>query len=173
MSYRELRQRIRQAERQKLSTLKWDIAVQNKFSIPFSCLVFALLAPALGIRSHRGSGSIGMGIAILIGFAYYVVWNYLANLADQGGICPLLGRLASQLSHRRRRPHPHLPRPAVNRLPPSSHQPLAHGPPPQPLLPIATYGLLTVATIPISPAVQPRSCYWRHASFRYPRGKQV
>ena len=88
MSYRQLKQRIRQAERQKLSTLKWDIAVQNKFSIPFSCLVFALLAPALGIRSHRGSGSIGMGIAILIGFAYYVVWNYLANLAEQGGISP-------------------------------------------------------------------------------------
>jgi lipopolysaccharide export LptBFGC system permease protein LptF len=30
-----------------------------------------------------------MGIAILIGFAYYVVWNYLAVVAQQGGIAPV------------------------------------------------------------------------------------
>ena len=51
--------------------------------------MFSLIAPPLGIRSHRGSSSIGMGIAILIGFGYYVVWHYLSAVAQQGHLSPL------------------------------------------------------------------------------------
>ena len=50
--------------------------------------MFALIAPPLGMRSHRGSSSIGMGIAIMIGFGYYVVWHYLSAVAQQGAITP-------------------------------------------------------------------------------------
>jgi len=89
MTYRELKQYIAEAKKSQHPIVKLELALHHKFSIPFACLVFALLAPALGMRSHRGSGSIGMGIAILIGFAYYVVWNYLAALAGQGGIAPV------------------------------------------------------------------------------------
>lgn len=88
MTYRELREYIRDALRQNKPTMELELGLQHKFSIPFACLVFALIAPPLGMRSHRGSSSIGMGIAILIGFGYYVVWHYLSAVATQGALSP-------------------------------------------------------------------------------------
>jgi len=88
MTYRELREYIRDALRQSKPTVDLELKLHHKLSIPFACFVFALIAPPLGMRSHRGSSSIGMGIAILIGFGYYVVWHYLSAVANQGGISP-------------------------------------------------------------------------------------
>ena len=88
MTYRELREYIRYALRQDRPTVELELTLHHKFSIPFACLVFALVAPPLGMRSHRGSSSIGMGIAVLIGFAYYVVWHYLSAVAQQGLLSP-------------------------------------------------------------------------------------
>lgn len=88
MTSQELRAQIREKAAQGQPTVNLELTLFHKFSIPFASLVFALLAPALGMRSHRGSGSIGMGLAILIGFGYYIVWNYLAVAARQGAITP-------------------------------------------------------------------------------------
>jgi len=88
MTYRELRERIRDALGQAQPTVQLELKLHHKLSIPFACFVFALIAPPLGVRSHRGSSSIGMGIAILIGFGYYVVWHYLSAVAQQGYISP-------------------------------------------------------------------------------------
>jgi len=88
MTYRELREHIRYLLRHHQPAADLRLALQHKLSIPFACLVFALLAPPLGMRSHRGSSSLGMGIAILIGFAYYVIWNCLKLVAEQGSFPP-------------------------------------------------------------------------------------
>jgi len=88
MTYRELRQYIRYALRQDRATAELELTLYQKLSIPFASLVFALIAPPLGMRSHRGSSAIGMGLAIMIGFAYYVVGNYLAVMAQQGALSP-------------------------------------------------------------------------------------
>ncbi|MFB3883234.1 MAG: LptF/LptG family permease [Armatimonadota bacterium] len=88
MTYRELRELIRDALRQNKPTVDLELKLHHKLSIPFACFVFALIAPPLGVRSHRGSSSIGMGIAILIGFGYYVVWHYLSAVASQGALSP-------------------------------------------------------------------------------------
>jgi lipopolysaccharide export system permease protein len=85
MSYQELKGYIADALRAHQPTTEAELLLHHKLSIPFACLVFALVAPPLGMRSHRGSSSIGLGIAILVGFAYYVLWNYLAIVARQGG----------------------------------------------------------------------------------------
>jgi len=88
MTYRELRAYIGDVLRQNKPTVALELKLHHKFSIPFACFVFALIAPPLGMRSHRGSSSIGMGIAIMIGFGYYVVWHYLSAVAQQGAITP-------------------------------------------------------------------------------------
>jgi len=88
MTYSKLKERIRLALERHEPTIELELSLHHKFSIPFACLVFALVAPALGARSHRGSSSIGMGIAILIGFGYYVVWHYLSAVAQQGHLTP-------------------------------------------------------------------------------------
>ncbi len=89
MTYRELQQHVRQLTQQGRKSTELELTLYHKLSIPFASLVFALIAPPLGIRSHRGSSSIGMGIAILIGFGYYVVWHYLSAVAQQGHLSPL------------------------------------------------------------------------------------
>ena len=89
MTYRELQQRIRFILRQHRPARDLEVLLHQKFAIPFACLVFALIAPPLGMRSHRGSSAIGLGVAILIGFAYYVVGNYLAIVAQQGHLSAL------------------------------------------------------------------------------------
>lgn len=89
MTYRELREYIRLAIHQQRPTAQLELTLHHKVSLPFACLVFALVAPPLGMRAHRGSSAIGMGLAILLGFAYYVVWNYLSILAQQGALAPL------------------------------------------------------------------------------------
>lgn len=88
MTYQELRGYVKHLLRQGREVTKLQLTLYHKLSIPFASLVFALIAPPLGMRSHRGSSSLGMGIAILIGFAYYVVWNYLAVVAQQGHLSP-------------------------------------------------------------------------------------
>ncbi len=88
MTYRELREHIGHALGQDRPTIDLELKLHHKVSIPFACFVFALIAPPLGMRSHRGSSSIGMGIAILIGFGYYVVWHYLSVVAQQGHLTP-------------------------------------------------------------------------------------
>jgi lipopolysaccharide export system permease protein len=84
LTSQEIKQIIRAALRENRPVVKLELALQRRFAIPFASLVFALIAPALGIRSHRGSSSIGLGLAILIGFGYYVLWNYLSVAAEQG-----------------------------------------------------------------------------------------
>ncbi len=88
MTYRELRDYIRYALSHRLPTTVLELTLYQKLAIPFASLVFALIAPPLGMRSHRGSSAIGLGIAILIGFGYYVIWNYLSIVAQQGALAP-------------------------------------------------------------------------------------
>ncbi len=88
MTYWELREYIRYALEQQRETVKLEITLHQRFSIPFACFVFALIAPPLGMRSHRGSSAIGMGVAIMIGFGYYVLWHYLAAVAQRGYVSP-------------------------------------------------------------------------------------
>ncbi len=89
MTYEELKTYIGYTAQQGKAIASLELALHHKLSIPFASLVFVLIAPPLGLRSHRGSGSIGMGLAILIGFGYYVIWNYLAIVAQQGSLAPL------------------------------------------------------------------------------------
>jgi lipopolysaccharide export system permease protein len=89
MTYRELREYIRYMLRQRLPTTELELTLQQKLAIPLASLVFALIAPPLGLRSHRGGSAIGLGIAILIGFAYYVVAMYLSQAAVQGHLTAL------------------------------------------------------------------------------------
>jgi len=66
-----------------LEVWKW-----NKLSVPLSCLVFALLAAPLGIRPHRSSSSVGLGLSILVILIFYVAGRYTWNLALNGTLMP-------------------------------------------------------------------------------------
>ena len=68
-----------------------DVDRWNKLSLPLSSLVFALLAAPLGIRPHRSTSSVGLGMSILVILLYWMVWHYTSSLAVQGNLDPVIG----------------------------------------------------------------------------------
>lgn len=65
-----------------------DLSVQwhQKLSVPFASLVFALVGVSLGLRPHRSSNAIGLGLSILIIFLYYVVMFVSMALGQTGTV---------------------------------------------------------------------------------------
>ena len=63
----------------------------NRIALPLSSLIFAMIAAPLGIRPHRGSSSVGLGLSVLLILLYYIVWNYGCNLAVNGAMPPFIG----------------------------------------------------------------------------------
>ncbi len=87
MTITELRARIAELERQKISTHNAVMEIQKKFSIPVACLVFALLGVATGLTNRKDGklASFVLGIGVI--FAYYVIM-WTAQSAAKGGMVP-------------------------------------------------------------------------------------
>ncbi len=68
-----------------------DLSVQwhQKLSIPFASLVFALVGASLGLRPQRASNALGLGLSILIIFAYYVAMFVSMALGQSGLLDPV------------------------------------------------------------------------------------
>ncbi len=67
------------------------IEVHKKFSIPLSCIFFALLALPLGIKSHRSVKSRGFAIGIIIVSSYYLLRIGGEALVETGRLTPAVG----------------------------------------------------------------------------------
>jgi lipopolysaccharide export system permease protein len=59
------------AEVQDRSLQIWKLEFHQKFSIPFSCLPFVLLAFPLGLYTKRSGKSVGFGIGLFITILYW------------------------------------------------------------------------------------------------------
>jgi lipopolysaccharide export system permease protein len=90
LSLRELRAVItkkREAgERVNAELSEWH----RRFSLPFSCIVFALIALPLSIRPAWGFRSHGFAISIAIIVAYYVLLTVGETLGKKGSLPPAL-----------------------------------------------------------------------------------
>ena len=90
MSISELKQRIKDSEK-----IKWQKAVaeaqvelSKRFSIPLTCILFAIVGVPLGITSRRSGKSGGFISAVFIILIYYVSLVLLQNLGRTGKINP-------------------------------------------------------------------------------------
>lgn len=63
----------------------------QKLALPFSCLVFGLFGIPLGVRPHRTSTSIGLGLSLVFILLYYVLMTLGRALGENGTLTPLLG----------------------------------------------------------------------------------
>ncbi|MBN3032888.1 MAG: LptF/LptG family permease [Candidatus Saganbacteria bacterium] len=73
MNMRQLREFIALKQKMGADITDFNIQLNLKMAIPFASLVFALLGAPLGLAGRRTSGSVGLGISILVIFFYYLV----------------------------------------------------------------------------------------------------
>lgn len=52
--------------------VKTKVRIQQKYALPFSCIVFALLGVALGSKPQRNSKATSFGISVMVIFGYYL-----------------------------------------------------------------------------------------------------
>jgi lipopolysaccharide export system permease protein len=65
------------------------VMYHQKVSIPFTCLVFGLFGIPLGLRPHRTSTSIGMGLSLVFSLIYYILMTIGIVLGKTGVLPPL------------------------------------------------------------------------------------
>lgn len=69
----------------------------QRLAVPFAAVVFALLGASMGIRPQRASPGVGLGVSILVIFAYYVVMFVAMALGQTGQLAPWLAAWAPNL----------------------------------------------------------------------------
>ncbi|MHB9024194.1 MAG: LptF/LptG family permease [Armatimonadota bacterium] len=83
----ELRQyieRLKMSHQPEFARNRMELFLWNRYSVPFTCLIFALIGAPLGLRHHRTSSAMGLGISLLVIFFYYTFFNYLNMIGRSG-----------------------------------------------------------------------------------------
>jgi lipopolysaccharide export system permease protein len=52
---------------------KLEVRLEQKYALPFICVVFAIVGASLGMRPQRTGAAIGFGLSVLIIFGYYLL----------------------------------------------------------------------------------------------------
>jgi lipopolysaccharide export system permease protein len=68
---------------------EYQVRLYQKIAMPLTTLVFALIGAPLGLRPHRSSSATGLGLSIVIIFAYWVFMHYMTILGRNGAISPV------------------------------------------------------------------------------------
>jgi lipopolysaccharide export system permease protein len=63
----------------------------RKFSIPFACIVFGLIAMPLGTQANRAVRSRGFAVSLVVIFVYYALLSTGQGFAEQGRVPPIVG----------------------------------------------------------------------------------
>jgi lipopolysaccharide export system permease protein len=67
-----------------------DMELQKKFTLPFSCLVMALIGLPLGTHTHSGR-SWGVAVALVVFFSYYLMLSAAWSYGVTGSYPPRIG----------------------------------------------------------------------------------
>lgn len=68
----------------------WEIRIQQKYALPFVCVVFGLVGAALGVRPQRTGRATSFGISVIIIFAYYLLAFISNALGEVGMLSPFM-----------------------------------------------------------------------------------
>jgi lipopolysaccharide export system permease protein len=94
MTFGELVERMKSPSLEETLLRELAIEVNKKFSIPASCIVFAILGIPLGIRAHRSVKSRGFTIGLFIVLVYYILQLGGDALVETRSLSPLVGTWA-------------------------------------------------------------------------------
>ena len=66
------------------------VRIQEKFTLPFACLVFGLIGSSLGSKSNlRSSKSQGFGLSVILILIYYVMSFIFSSFGVKGILSPI------------------------------------------------------------------------------------
>ena len=66
------------------------VRIQEKFTLPFACLVFGLIGSSLGSKSNlRSSKSQGFGLSVILILIYYVMSFVFSSFGVKGLLPPI------------------------------------------------------------------------------------
>jgi lipopolysaccharide export system permease protein len=91
MTLTQLRRTIRAKAAQDLPFTGELVEYHRKFSIPFACIVFALVAVPLGIQPVRAARARGFALSLAMIFVYYILLSAGQALAEQGIVPAIVG----------------------------------------------------------------------------------
>ncbi len=88
MSAGEIRQLVAILAREGENTAPLMTQLHMKFAVPFASFIFALIGVPLGLKPHRSSSSMGVGLSLVIIFIYYVLMTLGLRLGQSGNMPP-------------------------------------------------------------------------------------
>lgn len=91
MTMKELLNKMKKPGLEKSAVSELAIEVHKKFSIPLSCIFFAILAFPLGITHHRAVKSRGFAVGIITVSLYYLLRIGGEALVETGRLAPAVG----------------------------------------------------------------------------------
>ncbi|MGV8056765.1 MAG: LPS export ABC transporter permease LptF [Smithellaceae bacterium] len=91
MTMSELLNKMKKPGLDEAAIRELAIEVHKKFSIPLSCIFFALLALPLGIKGHRAVKSRGFAVGIIVVSLYYLLRIGGEALVETGRLTPAVG----------------------------------------------------------------------------------
>ncbi len=93
MNYAELSEYIEVLKKRKVRDRiirEFEVERERKLAIPFAAAVLALIGAPLGIRKHRSTAGVGIGLSLFIIILYYVGMGFLGVLGEYGKVTPLV-----------------------------------------------------------------------------------
>lgn len=86
LSLAKIKEKIQELKKNGLPTSGAEVEISKKFSLPFTCLLFAFFGAPLGVKSSRSGKSGSFGITVLVILLYYVALIMTQNLGRIGEI---------------------------------------------------------------------------------------
>lgn len=94
MTYLELARYISDLRQAGFDVLRLDVALHSKISFPLAALLTILIGIPFSFTPGKKGALYGIGIAIVIGLAYYVTTRIFASMGDSAMLPPLLAAWA-------------------------------------------------------------------------------
>jgi len=91
MNMRQLYEKIQERKGKGLPVKKQWSRLYFKTAFPFASFFLVLIGVPFAVGNRRSGGSVGVGLSILIMFAYYILIAVGKALGETGSVSPLLG----------------------------------------------------------------------------------
>ncbi|MDJ0706200.1 MAG: LptF/LptG family permease [Leptolyngbyaceae cyanobacterium MO_188.B28] len=72
----------------------WELRIQQKYAIPFICIVFGIVGSSLGVTPRRASKATSFGVSVVIIFGYYLLSFTTSAMGEAGFISPMMAAWA-------------------------------------------------------------------------------